>query len=190
MLEKLVAASLGKIGHTPGHQVAWCSIRKMSQVQCQVGLIEITGLGCERRRRAAGGMFHLLQRFLKPDNTTKALWTIANPDAHQAIQMTRADATTGGDFGNAYAPVRLLNFFHGFGDHDMHVGGRKALGKKGLKDIDVLKGSAGERFLAGECMKGCGSAQPYMTTHDGMRRNPAHEKCHAWAEPHANEHRP
>jgi hypothetical protein len=70
-----------------------------------VRLIEKSILGCERGTLATGCVLHLMQRGLKPDDVCVPFRAIANPDAHQAVQMTRAHATTSGQVRDTQTPV-------------------------------------------------------------------------------------
>src|SRR5262245_36603277 len=108
-LGKVVAAGLGKIGHTDRGQILRCHTCKSSQVECQVRLIEESAFGCEGGDRAVGHVVHLAQRRLKPDDSCVALRAIANPDAHQPVQVTRAHVAMSGQVRNPQAPMLTLN---------------------------------------------------------------------------------
>src|SRR5262245_18497125 len=92
-LGNVVAAGLGKIGHTVRREDARRRTRKSSDILCQVRLVEVSVLSGQRRTRSGGCALHFVQRGLKPDDGCVALWTVAHPHAHQAMQMTRAHAT-------------------------------------------------------------------------------------------------
>jgi hypothetical protein len=95
--------------------------------------------------RLAWRMLHLLQRLLKPDDGRKAFRTIANPEAHQAGQVTRAGAAPGGELRNPYAPAPTLYLLHGGRDDAVDLRVLEPPNEELLQDINALLWSAQRR---------------------------------------------
>jgi hypothetical protein len=114
---------------------------------------------------------------LKPDDICVALRAIADPDAHQAVQVTRTHAATGGHVRNTQAPVLTLNFMTGRGHNAVQARLLEALYQKPLEYVDAPFRCIWVKFLCHEVMKGSGLGQSDRPPHQGIHGNPADEKC-------------
>ena len=150
-------------------------------------MIEESVFGCEGCSRAAGRALHLVQRHLKSDDVCVALGAITNPDSHQAVQVTRADAAMSGHVSSPHAPVLTLDCLKRCGDDVVQTRILEPPQQKALKHVNAPFGRVRARFARDEIMKGSGSAQPDPATDNRMRGNPAQKEGDAWTQSDADQ---
>ena len=110
-----------------------------------MGLIEVSVVGSQGRRRAGRNALHRMERRLKPDDICIRLRTIADPVTHQTVQVTCAHATPRGHIRGADTPVRVLDIVKRFGHDAVDAGIGKALYEKSLQHLDAPFGVVGGR---------------------------------------------
>jgi hypothetical protein len=91
-------------------------------------------------------VLHLLQRLLKPDDGRKAFRTIANPEAHQAGQVTWADAAPGGELRNPHASAPTLYLLHSGCDDAVDLRVLEPPDEEPLQNINALLWSVQRRL--------------------------------------------
>lgn len=109
-------------------------------------LIEVSVFGCQRSGGGARFVIHLVQRCLEPDDVCIALWAKANPGAHQAVQVTRADTAATGQIRNPQIPVLSLNFAERCCHSGVQVRMLEPLQQKPLEHIKAPVRSGGATF--------------------------------------------
>ena len=139
-LGEVVAARLGKIGHTDRRQAARRRARESSDVEGQVRLIEVSVVSGKDRGRGARNVLHAVERRLKSDDVCVGLRAVAHPRAHQTMQVTRADAASRGHIRCTDAPVRVLDFVKGVGHDAVEARIGEPLYEKPLQDLDASFG--------------------------------------------------
>jgi hypothetical protein len=94
-----------------------------------------------------------MKRGLKPDDVCVPFRAIANPDSHQAVQMTGAHATTSGQLRDTHAPVLTLDFAKRCRDGGVQGGTLEPMQQKSLKNLDAPFGSNRAKFFSDEVAK-------------------------------------
>jgi len=161
--------------------------RESSQIRCQVGLIEIAGVGCQRRTRLARSLLDLLQRRLKPDDAGKALRAVANPDAHQPVQVTRADVAAGGNVPDSRTRRVAFNLMECVSHDAVHTRVPESSDEKALQRVNVLRWYLRRRIFLDEFTKGRDRVHVDTTADGAVRGDPAEKERNTWAQAHADQ---
>jgi hypothetical protein len=85
-------------------------------------------------------MLHLPECRLEADDGRISLRPIANPDAHEAMQVTRADAAASGDIFHSQTAMLLLDLTERPGDDSMNAGVLESSEEKAFELVDALRG--------------------------------------------------
>src|SRR5262249_49193371 len=104
------------------------------------------------------------QRGLKPDHRCVALRAIADPHAHEPMQMTRAHAAARSHVLDSQTTVLTLDLAKRGGDHVVHARVLESSHQKSLEDVDALFRSSWW-FRRSQIMKGGNPIQSDPTSH-------------------------
>src|SRR5580765_226750 len=162
--------------------MTWCRTRKSSQIRCQVGLIEISSLGCQRRARLGGRLLDLLQGRLKSDDACKAFRAVAKPAAQQPVQVTRADIAAGGNVSNSRRGGVAFDLMERPGHDAVHARVPEPLDEKALEHVDALRRCLRRRILFDECTKARDRAHVDTAADDTVRGDPAEDERNTWTQ--------
>jgi hypothetical protein len=169
--------------------VAGCRTSESRHVDGQVGLIEISALGCQECDRLLGRMLHLHQRRLKSDDACISFRAITYPEAHQPVKVTCADAAAGSDILDRQTAMLSVNLSERCGDYSMNVRVLETTDEKALERVDALGGCVFRRVNRDEFVERRAPAQTDPATHYRMRGNPAQHERNARMKSHADQRR-
>ena len=132
-------------------------------------LIEVTVVSRQCRCLRTRGSVHAVECRLKPDDVGVGLRTVADPGAHQAMQVARAHVAFRGDIRCADASVRVLDCTQRIDDDAVETRPREALQEEPLQNVDAsLRGQRLNR-LGNEIPERRFMKQFYTATHHRMR---------------------
>src|SRR5262245_48309002 len=167
--------------------MSWRRARESSQIRCQVGLIEIARVRCQRRTRLSRSLLDLLQRRLKPDDAGKALRAVADPDAHQPVQVTRADVAAGGNVPDSRTRRVAFNLVQCLGHDAVHTRVPESPDEKALERVNALRWCLRRRILFNEFTKGRDRAHVDTAADGPVCGDPAEEERNTRAQAHADQ---
>ena len=116
-----------------------------------------------------------MERRLEPDDVRKALRPEANPHAHQAIQVSRADAASIGECRDRQAAVLALDFAKHSRDRVVNGGVPQPIDQKPL-DASIYLGGVRPRHDADQVAKRRRVAERDPAVHDRVRGNAAQDE--------------
>jgi hypothetical protein len=94
-----------------------------------------------------------MKRLLEAHDSCVAFRAIADPDAHQPVQVPFADPATRGHIRDPHTPARVLDLMDRCGHNAVDLGVLQTLNEKTLQNVNAVRGCLERRWDSDELVK-------------------------------------